>query len=129
MNLGLTSMMSNYSLGGLYPWNNVSYTGGLYPLNNLSYMNGLGYQSALSGLNFSTILNKAYNTEGKSYCIEFDQNGQVYKISEMDSDKQVDLSSETEVKEESGRKTYHVEQQEYHSHRFGECSWKRRLLE
>lgn len=109
MDLGLTGMMSSYSLGGIYPWNNLSYTGGLYPGNNLSIMNGLGYQSALSGVDFSTILNKAYNTEGKGYCVEFDENGKVSKITVKDAEEQAASSSEQKVQEVSGREKYKAE--------------------
>lgn len=111
MNLGLTDMMSNYYVGGLYPWNNLSYTGGLYPWNN-SYMNGLGYQSTLSGLNFSNILNKAYNTEGKGYSIEIDKNGQVSKITVKDAEEQTTSSSEQKVKDVNERKSEKVERME-----------------
>jgi len=120
MNLGITSLMNSYSLGGLYPWNSLSYTGGLYPLNN-SYVSGIG-------VDFSTILSKADNTQGKSFCIEFDKNGQVSKITEMNADKQVAASAEKEVQEVRERKINQAQQQEFHRHRLGGCSWEHRML-
>lgn len=120
MNLGITNLMNSYSLGGLYPWNSLAYTGGLYPLNT-SYMNGFG-------VDFSTLLNKAYNTQGKSFCIEFDEKGQVSKITEMNTDKQIASSTEKEVQEVRERKISYAEQQKYHRHRLGGCSWEYRML-
>lgn len=111
--------MNSYSVGGMYPWNSLSYMRGLYPLNT-SYMSG-------PGVDFSTILNKAYNTQGKSFCIEFDEKGQVSQIMEIDSDKQVATSAEKEVLEVRERKVNQAEQQEYHWHRLGGCCMRQSM--
>lgn len=101
MDLGITNLMSNYSLGGVYPWNNLSYMGG-----------------------FSSILNQAYNTIGKGYTIEVDETGQISKITVKDTGEQAVISP-TSVKQQeqevSNRKVVTTEQWEDHQHRLRGC--------
>ena len=105
MNLGITGLMSNYSLEGLYPWNSLSYMGG-----------------------FSSILSQAYNTVGKGYTIEVDENGQISKITVKDDGEQtITSTTSTKQQEVNQSKVVTTVQQEYHQHRLGGCC-KRRII-